>query len=257
MKTRPTPHLLTTSLSLLLMACGESAPSGPEPPAPLVLDCSFGDGEGAPATCLTPKQAPEHYVDQAQKYFDTLDASADPNNVPTYSDLSARWEWPPWLKLTGYERQMLLDTNKLVTKKDPSTIPTRECKAFSVQPFARCRVTFEYEGGPCAIYEEFTFNDQGEMTFIEAWTDAPSLLPMKDASDRWGEGPGVHRLSTKIPGLGNATGRIDPKGTWMSQIAAQDEEVADFAMRAQDFWHYWFDELAKVEGDLYAKGCGW
>ncbi len=244
-------------VTLAFTGCGQGDSSGPSSPPLLVLDCMSGEGEAAPSTCLTPKQKPDYYVDQAQKYFDTLDASADPANIPTYSELSARWEWPPWLKLTGYERQMLLDTNKLVIKKDPSTIPTRDCRAFSVQPFARCRVSFQYDGGPCAIYEEFTFNDQGEMTFIEAWTDSPALLPMKDAKDLWGEGPDVHRLSTKIPGLGNKTGRIDPAGTWMGKIGAQDAEVADFATRAQDFWRFWFDELAKVEGDLYAEGCGW
>ncbi len=248
---------LLVALTLVGAACGKDDPSPAETPTKPVLDCSFGAGEGAPSTCVKATKSPEYYVDQAQKYFDTLDSSADPNNIPTYSDLVARWEWPPWLKLTGYERQMLIDTNKLVAKHDGSTIPIRECKAFTVQPFSRCRVSFTFEGGPCAIYEEFTFNEAGEMTFIEAWTDAPGMLPMKDASDHWGEGPDVHRLSTKIPGLGTAKGLIDPDGEWMSAIAEHDAEVADFAMRAQDFWNYWYEELGSVEGDLYAIGCGW
>ena len=64
----------------------------------------------------------------------------------------------------------LLGTTEAAVALDPSTVPTRDCRAFSVQPFARCYVTFEYKDGPCPIYEEFVFNDQGEMTFIEAWS---------------------------------------------------------------------------------------
>jgi hypothetical protein len=242
--------------ALTLTACPAEESTATHEPAKPVLDCAFGHGEGAPSTCLQPTQPAVYYVDQAEKYFDTLDTSADPMSVPAYSELSARWEWPPWLKLTGYEAKMLLETNKLVLKKDPSTV-TRDCQAFTVQPFARCHVSFEYAGGACAIYEEFTFNDQGEMTFIEAWSDRPDLLPMKDPADRWAEAPGAHRLSTKIPGLGNAEGRINPSGTWMTKIAAEDPEVADFATRAQDFWGAYFDELGSVKGDIYKIGCGW
>ncbi len=251
------PLLGVAAAALTLTACSVEESSGTQEPAKAVLDCAFGDGEGAPSTCLEPTQSPDYYVDQAHRYFDTLDTSADPASVPAYSALSARWEWPPWLKLTGYGAQMLLDTNKLVLKKDPSTVPIRDCQAFSVQPFARCYISFEYAGGACPIYEEFTFNDQGEMTFIEAWSEMPDLMPMKDPEDRWAEGPDVARLSTKIPGLGNEEGLIDPSGPWMTEIAADDPEVADFATRAQDFWGTFFDEASNVEGDIYKTGCGW
>jgi hypothetical protein len=222
-----------------------------------VLDCSYGDGEGAPSTCLSPTRSDDHYVTESLRYFDTLDVSAKDVVSPAYSELVARWEWPPWLKLTAYGAQMLIDTEKLVTARDPSTVPTRDCRAFDVQPFGRCHVVFEYEGGPCAIYEEFTFNDQGEMTFIEAWTDSPELLPMDGAADPWAEGPGVARLSTRVPGLGNATGRIDPSGPLMTAIAEQDPLVADFAARALDFWGTWLKELSQNGQDIYARGCGW
>ena len=76
---------------------------------------------------------------------------------------------------------MIVTTNAALAL-DPSTVPVRDCRAFSVQPFARCYVTFEYAEGSCPIYEEFVFNDQGEMTFIEAcraWKAVHGSLPCK------------------------------------------------------------------------------
>ena len=209
------------------------------------------------ATALTPKQAPEYYVEQALKYFDTLDTSADPSSVPAYSTLVARWELPPWLWLTGYGRDNMIDTTNAAVAMDPSTVPTRDCRAFSVQPFARCYVSFQYDAGSCPIYEEFVFNDQGETTFIEAWSDQPGLLPTSDSGDRWAEGPEVKRLSTKIPGLGNATGLIDLSSEAMQRAASADPEVADFVRRAEDFWPTWLQALDDAGPDYFARGCGW
>ena len=121
--------------------------------------CQARGEPSATSTCLAPQQPPEYYVDQSLRYFDTLDVRADPKSAPNYSALVARWEWPPWLKLTGYERDNMTSIADLLKQFDPSTVPTRDCQAFSVQPFGRCHVAFAYDGGPCAIYEEFTFND--------------------------------------------------------------------------------------------------
>ncbi|MCB9787606.1 MAG: hypothetical protein H6744_13070 [Deltaproteobacteria bacterium] len=229
---------------------------GPDSTAP-PAGCSGLGTAGATSRCLEPTQPPEYYVDEALKYFDTLDVDADRERIPAYSDLVARWEWPPWLLLTGYERQNLLDTADLLRVGDPSTVPVRDCRFFEVQPFARCYVSFQYEGGSCPIYEEFTFNDQGETTFIEAWSDIPTLNATTDESDRWAEGPTVHRLSTHVPGLGNATGRIDLDSPAMSAAAAEDPEIADFVFRARDMWEAWFDLLAERDDDYFARGCGW
>jgi hypothetical protein len=219
--------------------------------------CSARGDAGATSPCLAPQQAPEYYVEQSNKYFDTLDADAGPESVPVYSELVARWEWPPWLKLTAYGRETIISTDERLKKNSPSMIPVRECRAFSVQPFGRCHVMFKYEGGPCPIYEEFTFNDQGEMTFIEAWSDLPGLLPTPHAADRWAEGPDAHRLSTKIPGLGNTTGRIDLDSDWMKEAENRDKEVADFAKRARDQWTWWAQELQAAGSDMWKRGCGW
>lgn len=235
--------LALTGALALLTSCGSDTPSE--------------RSSDALATALTPQQPPEYYVEQANKYFDTLDTSADPDSVPSYSTLVARWELPPWLWLTGYERDNMLKTTEVAVALDPSTVPVRDCRAFPVQPFARCYVSFQYAAGSCPIYEEFVFNDQGEMTFIEAWSDQPGLLPMPDPDDRWAEGPDVQRLSTKIPGLGNETGLIDLDSEAMRQAASEDPEVADFVRRAEDFWPAWFEAAREADPDYFAQGCGW
>ena len=219
--------------------------------------CNSAPDPGAVSTSLKPQQPAAYYVAQAVKYFDTLDASADPTSIPTYSTLVARWEWPPWLKLTGYGHDMLISLDKTVVKATPATVPTRDCRAFTTEPFARCRVTFQYAMGPCPIYEEFTFNDQGETTFIEAWSDLPGLLPTSNAQDAWAEGSGVHRLSTKVPGLGNAMGLIDLNAPWMQDAANRDPEINDFLTRAEDPVGTYLQAYKDAGSDLFKRGCGW
>jgi len=63
------------AFAFVAIGCGSETTS--EPPADRSPD--------ALATALTSQQAPEYYVEQANKYFDTLDASADPNSVPEHS----------------------------------------------------------------------------------------------------------------------------------------------------------------------------
>ena len=133
----------------------------------------------------------------------------------------------------------------------------RDCRFFEQQPFARCHVVFQYERGACPIYEEFVFNEQGEMTFIEAWSDFSGMFPSDQASDPWAEADGVVRLSTRVPGLGNEQGRIDLGADWMLEAAANDPTLADFVHRASDFWGTWFAELAVAPDDFFGLGCGW
>jgi hypothetical protein len=218
-------------------------------------ECPEDEGESATSASLFPVQPPAYYVEQSLKYFDTLDSYADPDSVPDYSELVARWEWPPWLKLTGLGANQMESIDRLL-RLYPTSVPVRECQAFGTQPFGRCHVVFFYQDRPCAIYEEFTFNDQGEMTFIEAWSDLPGMLPSPDPGDYWAEGDGVRRLSTKVPGLGNETGRIDLDGVCMMRAAARDLDVADFVKRAKNPVAWWLREfLANL--DSFANGCGW
>lgn len=220
------------------------------------VSCQGYGTPGATAGCLLPVRKPAYYVEQAEKYFDTLDLAAAPDSVPDYSDLVVRWEWPPWLLLTGYGRDVMIETAAFLRQFDPSTVPERDCRYFPVQPFARCLVSFEYEGGPCPIYEEFVFNDAGEMSFIEAWSDLDGLRPTAP-DDPWGERTGIGRLSTRVPGLGNAEGRIDLDGEAMVAVASTDPDLADLVRRARDFWGTWMDEFTQASEDFFSVGCGW
>jgi hypothetical protein len=231
----------------LLLAC---APT-PDP-------CTADGGEGALSTCLSPTRPAEYYVDQSLLYFDTLESDYAGEGGPTYAEGVARWEWPPWLLLTGYGREDMERTDAIIRLIETS-VPTRDCRFFDVQPFGRCRIDFRYADHPdegCPIYEEFTFDDAGEMTFIEAWSDQPGLGPTTDA-EPWAEGPDVRRMSTKLPGLGNARGEIDLDSTYMAEAAASDPDVADFVARARDFWDSWLETYEDAGPDVFAEGCGW
>ena len=80
---------------------------------------------------------------------------------------------------------------------------------------------------------------------------------MDGEDDPWAEGGAVSRLSTRVPGLGTATGRIDPVGTDMARAGESDPDVADFAARTQDFWRYWSEAYDAAGDDMFARGCGW
>ena len=257
---RPRRTLFAAPLLVLLggLYMGACSSSEPESTAggEMALDCQNADTEGASAGCLRPSMAPEYYVAEAEAYFDTLDVDAPRDSVPRYHPLVARWEWPPWLLLTGYTAADMTATADALRAFDPSTVPTRDCRFFERQPFARCYIEFEYEGGLCPIYEEFTFNDAGETTFIEAWSDLPGLSP-NTADDPWAERADFPRLSTRIPGLGNATGTIDLASAAMGEAGMADAEVADFALRATDWRQYWAITFAESDPDFFGIGCGW
>lgn len=208
---------------------------------------------GAKAECLTPTRSPEYYVEQSIKYFLTMESSVGITVQPNYSLMVARWEWRPWLLLTGLGNANLVMTDILL-KLHPTRYKSIDCRAFPTQPYGRCHVVFDYSGELCPIYEEFTFNDQGEMTFIEAWSDYPTLIPMQDATDTWAEADNVKRLATRVPGLGNATGLIDFRSPAMQQAVGEDADVSDFARRAARPYSEWFRELA-THSQAVAEGC--
>jgi hypothetical protein len=215
------------------------------------------DGPGALATCLEPTLAAEHYVEQSDAYFDSMDYTT-PFAYPPYHDTVARWEWPPWLKLTAFTRDNIEATDALL-QFYPSVVRERDCRFFDTQPFGRCYVVFYYdahEGRPCPIYEEFTFNDAGEITFIEAWSDVDGLRPMAD-DDPWAEAPDFPRLANRVPGLGWADGAIDVDSPAFQQAAAVDADLADFDARARDWTATWLDEFESSDASMWSEGCGW
>lgn len=218
--------------------------------APAELACA---SEGAKAPCLSPTQTPEYYIDQSVKYFLTMDSAVDISVMPHYSLLVARWEWQPWLLLTGFGNANMILTDILL-KLHPTRYESIDCRAFATQPYGRCHVVFNYSGELCPIYEEFTFNDQGEMTFIEAWSDYPTLIPMENPEDYWAEGERVNRLSTRIPGLGKSDGLIAINSVEMAQAASKDADVADFLKRAKKPYTAYFKEFA-THSQQVLKGC--
>ena len=236
---------------------GTALDAAPDGPAPGPDPCLDPGTPGATATCLRPTRPPAHYVAEALRYFDTLDVDADPTSIPDYGVDVARWEWPPWLLLTGLGRQDMIDVSVALRAGDPSTVPARDCRYFEHQPFARCYVVFEYEGRPCPIYEEFVFDQAGRMTFIEAWSDLPGLRPHTDAADPFGERGTFWRLSTRVPGLGHGDGRLDLASPFMAAAVAADPRVADFATRAADWHGHWVDAVLAAPEDFFALGCGW
>lgn len=200
---------------------------------------------------------------------------------PRYSPLVVRYEFPPWLLTTGYGVQTMKNVDELL-RLYSTDYKSIECRSFDTQPFGRCHVVFLYgkddpktpqdDRTECPIYEEFTFNDQGQITFIEAWTDHVGYLPM-DPNDYWAEGDNVKRLSTSVPGLGNAQGKIDPKSHAMAQAAENfdtsfgadywdewDHPVGPFTSMVEDiggrfsFWPNWFQRTAQHQGS-FLDGC--
>lgn len=225
----------------------------------LTLLCACGPAEVDPCAgpdalmaCSAPAWPEAHYVEQAHAYFDTMDYEPVGTALPDYGLTVARWEWPPWLALTAFGRDDIHDADALLVFL-PSVVKERDCRAFDTQPFARCRVVFYYdahEGRSCPIYEEFAFNEAGQITWIEAWSDDPGF--------GFGEQDEAGRLSARIPGLGSADGRIDPRSEAMAAAAAADADVAHFAESALDWHAAWLEAFNASGGDLmWETGCGW
>jgi len=164
---------------------------------------------------LKPTFEKEYYKDQVNQYFDSLDTSVE-KGKPKYSPKIARWEWPPWLILTGYGDEKMRIIDGAIRKSGQCICVNRQHRFFPQNPFIRSVVTFYYgeedvanRTNPLRIFEEFTFNDIGEITFIEAWWDRDyrGLLPPLDDNGWPIDQDAVNRISTQIPGLGNSDGK--------------------------------------------------
>ena len=229
---------------------------------PLAAACSPDpcSTEGARADCLSPTFSSDYYIEQANKYFNTMDSAEDRDDGPDYAEWVVRWEWPPWLLLTAFGAEHIEQTDFLL-RSYPSTIPDRDCRFFKEQPFARCKVVFYYEdeaheGRGCPIYEEFAFNAAGEMTVVEAWSDVPGLRPFAE-HDPWAEGTDVERISTRIPGLGTPDGQLSINGETFTSAATGDPLLADLQYRANNWVETWTQALEAAGDTLWSDGCGW
>ena len=230
-------------LLLLFCSCATQQKSISQANAGVIAD-------SATSVHLSANKPANYYVEQGVKYFRSMESLVPKDVRPFYSPLVIRWEWPPWLLLTGYRRLNLINSD-IILKLYPTKYDTIDCHYFEKEPFCRCHVIFNYSGTRIPIYEEFTFNDQGEITFIEAWSDYPSLIPM-NPKDYWAQADSVKRLSTRIPGLGNATGRINIKANWMTSAAAKDPELFDLIRRIKHPFITYTQEYSKQHKQMAA-----
>lgn len=208
--------------------------------------------DGAPSTCIKANKPAEYYIKQSELYFRTMESNVAPWVQPNYAAKVLRWEWPPWLWLTGYSRWNLIWTDTLL-KLFPTAYSKLDCRFFETQPFGRCHVVFDYSGHLCPIYEEFTFNQDGEITFIEAWTDYPVYLPMKE-NDHWAETEDVKRLSTKVPGLGKAHNNIGITLEELEGYESSDDDIKNLNKRLKSPYLSYFQALKSDETDI-KNGC--
>lgn len=178
----------------------------------------------------------EYYISQTNMYFDTLDTSSDVKEYPTYSIKVIRWEWPPWLVLTGFGNVKYIDEALRFTFASECKCINRRIEFFKTNPYTRCTVTFYYDGNniPIDIYEEFTFNSDGEITFIEAWWNKINYQGQLSGVDSIGLPIVSTRMSSLIPGINNKDG-VDLNSKEMQDACDKSALVYDFKKRAQDF----------------------
>jgi len=194
--------------------------------------------EHALSTNLTPKFIASYYVRQCDVYFNSLEGKFQ-FFKPNYSRKICRWEWPNNALLTGYGRTTMYNVDSIL-RTYPCICVEREHRYFSLQPYARSIVTFYYGDDillrkkPIRMYFEFTFNDQGEITFIESWlAKQGEQLPLF-RHDGWPTGE-FYRLSTIVPGLGNKNGYIDINSAVMYISGTSDLNVAELRNRAFEY----------------------
>lgn len=220
-----------------------------------------------PSTLVQPTKPPASYIKRANRYFNQLESKFTHywfwhGKLPSYGPLVSRWEWPPdWYRLTGFQRDPTIRVDTVIRDAVPCICVNRSHVFSPTNPFVRSVVTFYYgsqgnKGKAIYIYEEFTFNDLAEMTFIEAWSISKegfdNLTQLAQSNRPWPDKPqgttqtdGVTdasepdiaftRLSTVIPGLGLNHGEIALKGDQMNEAAQQNATVKEFQREAGDF----------------------
>ena len=116
-----------------------------------VLACGT---DAAKAGCVKPNKKPQYYIDQSIKYFRTMETTISPMVQPNYSKKVVRWEWEPWLLLTGYGKANLIWTDTLL-KLFKTAYDKLDCRFFKRTQWVAVMI-FDYDGLKCPIYEEFT-----------------------------------------------------------------------------------------------------
>lgn len=194
------------------------------------------------SSALVRRKPPEYYRKQGHAYFDLLTSTdgsdAHVDSDVRYSAYLVRWEWEPWLLLTAKNSgcDLWRGIDAMEGSLIPSEVPASEryCRIYPRNPYCRMMVKFYYPNKeqdtcPTCIYEEFSFNDKGEISFIEAWSYPERTLsagvgkgylhenkddpvtesdkgggPLTEADKYvyWPRMAQVYRMSTRVPGLG-------------------------------------------------------
>jgi hypothetical protein len=120
------------------------------------------------STDLVKNQPDSYYKKQNDIYFDSLESKSycqkTPFILPSYSVGLVRYEWPPWLLLTGLGSTATSSMDRVFADVNPCVVVDRKHVICEQNPFGRSLVTVCYGKGSSLqafkIYEEFTFNDQ-------------------------------------------------------------------------------------------------
>lgn len=123
----------------------------------------------------------------------------------------------------------------------PTKVEERAHRVFGEHPFGRSCVSFRYafKKRPVRIYEEFTFNTDGEIVFIEAWSDSYELK-----SDAWGESNERVRMSHAWPK--DTHGNLAPPGSESYKKALKtDPLLQELHARMQRPIYSWMRECLR------------
>lgn len=187
---------------------------------------------------ISVKFIPTYYIGQCDVYFNSLESNFR-FFKPSYSKLVTRWEWSSSSHLTGYGRNTIHAVDSFM-RNYPCIYMEREHRFFMQQPFARSMVTcyfgndIQAKAHPIKFYYEFTFNDVGEITFIECWLARQGDQLPSFRHDGWPTGD-IYRLSSILPGLGNQYGIVDMNSAVMYIAGTNDEYIAELRSRAFEF----------------------
>ena len=198
---------------------------------------------------VVPNKDESYYINQANTYFSFLETTSKDHIEPNYSPSLIRWEWEPWLILTGLNDERTLIIDSLIRETGKCECLDRELVFYNTNPFVRCRVTFYYGENktPIKIYEEFTFDGSGNISFIEAWYDVEDnklQIPEREF-DGWPKFCSVKRLSNLIPGYNKTDFILVLESSEMISQAELYDDVKNFKSRAEKFAVSLFAELVE------------
>ena len=150
------------------------------------------------------KLQPNYFTQQVEQYFDSLQTGS--TLFPNYAPDVVRFEWQPWLLLTGNGSDNIKFVDSEIRKYTGyCQVKNRKHRYVKKLNMVQSTVEFFYNNStnPIKIYEELTFNKEGQISFIEAWintdykVDGKLQLPSR-GKDGFPEGE-IKRMSLATP----------------------------------------------------------